>query len=54
MLRTCEAPCERNFFKNDEIWKELVQTKGMGPTTFIFEHPFSSWSSLKITSKKMM
>jgi hypothetical protein len=36
-----------------EIWKELDQTKRMQPNATFSDHPFRSWSSLKIRSEKM-
>ena len=51
---SCEPPCERNFKKISEVWKELDQTKKMRPTATFFDHSFRSYSSFKITCLKMI
>jgi hypothetical protein len=53
MALCCEAPCEQNLIFFVEIWKKLDQTKRMRPTGTFSDHPFRSYSSLKMTCLKM-
>ena len=43
---------QEKFLKNGEIWKELDQTKKMWPTGIFSDHPFRSYSCLKMTCLK--
>jgi hypothetical protein len=42
-----------NFKRIGKIWKELDQTKRMRPTGTFFDHPFRSYSSLKMKCLKI-